>query len=55
VEANRADAEGLALLLPGEDVPLVPTHWSFPQLAINGFLNQRPELCFCPEREAKLS
>jgi hypothetical protein len=33
VEANRDDAEGLALLLPGEDVPLVPTHWSFGQLA----------------------
>ncbi len=33
VEANRDDAEGLALLLPGEDAPLVPTHWSFGQLA----------------------
>ena len=33
VEANRDDAEGLALLLPGEDVPLAPTHWSFGQLA----------------------
>lgn len=33
VEANRDDAERLALLLPGEDVPLVPTHWSFGQLA----------------------
>jgi hypothetical protein len=33
VEANRHDAERLALMLPGEDVPLVPTHWSFGQLA----------------------
>jgi hypothetical protein len=33
VEANRDDAERLALMLPGEDVPLVPTHWSFGQLA----------------------
>src|SRR5712672_2312203 len=32
VEANRADAERLALVQPGEDVPLVPTHWSFGQL-----------------------
>ena len=29
VEANRDDAERLALLVPGEDVPLIPTHWSF--------------------------
>jgi hypothetical protein len=33
VEANRDDAERLALLLPGEDISLVPTHWSFGQLA----------------------
>jgi hypothetical protein len=33
VHANRDDAERLALMLPGEDVPLVPTHWSFGQLA----------------------
>jgi hypothetical protein len=33
VEASRDDAERLALTLPGEDVPLVPTHWSFGQLA----------------------
>jgi hypothetical protein len=33
VEANRDDAERLALLVQGEDVPLVPTHWSFGQLA----------------------
>jgi hypothetical protein len=33
VEANRDDAERLALILPGEEVPLVPTHWSFGQLA----------------------
>jgi hypothetical protein len=33
VEANRDDAERLALMVPGEDTPLVPTHWSFGQLA----------------------
>lgn len=32
VEANRDDAERLALILPGKEVPLVPTHWSFGQL-----------------------
>ena len=33
VEASRDDAERLALMLPGADVPLAPTHWSFGQLA----------------------
>ena len=33
VEAHRDDAERLALMLPGDDVPLAPTHWSFGQLA----------------------
>jgi hypothetical protein len=33
VEVNRDDAERLALMLPGEDIPLAPTHWSFAQLA----------------------
>jgi hypothetical protein len=33
VDANRDDAERLALIVPGADVPLVPTHWSFGQLA----------------------
>jgi len=33
VEANRDEAERLALMLPGEDMPLAPTHWSFGQLA----------------------
>jgi hypothetical protein len=33
VEANRDDAERLSLILPGEEVPLAPTHWSFGQLA----------------------
>ena len=32
VEANRNNPERLALMLPGEEVPLVPTHWSFGQL-----------------------
>jgi hypothetical protein len=33
VEADRGDAERLALVLPGSDQPIVPTHWSFGQLA----------------------
>src|SRR5206468_4272718 len=33
VEANRADPERLALMLPGSDTPVAPTHWSFGQLA----------------------
>ena len=33
VEASRDDAERLALMLPGGEVPLAPTHWSFGQLA----------------------
>lgn len=33
VEANRDDPERLALILPGADAPVTPTHWSFGQLA----------------------
>ena len=33
VEANRNDPERLALILPGTDAPVAPTHWSFGQLA----------------------
>jgi hypothetical protein len=33
VEASRDDAERLALLLPGAEAPIAPTHWSFGQLA----------------------
>ena len=33
VEANRDDSERLALMLPGSDAPIAPTHWSFGQLA----------------------
>lgn len=33
VEANRNDSERLALMLPGADAPVTPTHWSFGQLA----------------------
>jgi hypothetical protein len=32
-EANRDDAEQLALMVPGEDVPLVPADSSFGRLA----------------------
>lgn len=33
VEASRDDPEHLALMLPGADAPVAPTHWSFGQLA----------------------
>jgi hypothetical protein len=33
VAANRTDPERLALMLPGSDKPVAPTHWSFGQLA----------------------
>ncbi|RQW42492.1 DUF932 domain-containing protein [Novosphingobium sp. LASN5T] len=33
VEASRNDPERLALVLPGADAPVTPTHWSFGQLA----------------------
>lgn len=32
VEASRDDAEGLALIVPGRDEPIAPTHWSFGQM-----------------------
>lgn len=32
VEASRDDAERLALIVPGQDVPVAPTHWSYGQL-----------------------
>lgn len=33
VEAQRDDPARLALMLPGADTPVAPTHWSFGQLA----------------------
>ena len=33
VEASCDNAESLALMLPGSDIPIAPTHWSFGQLA----------------------
>src|SRR5579871_6325753 len=47
VEASRDDAERLLLVLPREEVPLVPTHWSFGQLttmvgAPSTYLRQLP-------------
>lgn len=33
VEASRDNAERLDLILPGSDMPVAPTHWSFGQLA----------------------
>jgi hypothetical protein len=47
VEARRDDAERLALIVPGADVPLAPTHWSLGQLATmvgapSAYLRQLP-------------
>jgi hypothetical protein len=47
VAASRADMERLTLLLPGEEVQLLPTHWSFGQLttmvgAPSAYLRQLP-------------
>tara|TARA_B110001454_G_scaffold206509_1_gene216972 strand:- start:13957 stop:15153 length:1197 start_codon:yes stop_codon:yes gene_type:complete len=33
VEASRDNSESLTLMLPGSDLPVAPTHWSFGQLA----------------------
>jgi hypothetical protein len=32
VEASRENAERLSLIVPGQDQPVAPTHWSFGQL-----------------------
>ena len=32
VEASRDDAERLTLIVPGQDIPVAPTHWSYGQL-----------------------
>ena len=32
VEAGRDDAERLTLIVPGQDAPVAPTHWSYGQL-----------------------
>jgi hypothetical protein len=47
VEATRDDSESLSLILPGQDAPVCPTHWSFAQLcglvgAPSGYLRQLP-------------
>ena len=47
VEASRDDAERLALILPGREAPVAPTHWSFGQLcslvgAPSGYLRDLP-------------
>jgi hypothetical protein len=47
IEARRDDPERLALLVPGRDQPIAPTHWSFGQLcslvgAPAGYLRQLP-------------
>ncbi len=47
VEARRDDAEQLALIVPGRDRPVAPTHWSFGQLcslvgAPAGYLRDLP-------------
>jgi hypothetical protein len=47
VGASREDSERLALILPGRDAPVSPTHWSFGQLcglvgAPSSYLRQLP-------------
>lgn len=47
VEASRDNAERLALVVPGRDEPVAPTHWSFGQMcnlvgAPAGYLRQLP-------------
>lgn len=47
VEANREDAEKLSLIVPGQDQPIAPTHWSFGQLcslvgAPSSYMRQLP-------------
>jgi hypothetical protein len=47
VEASRDNAERLALIVPGRDAPVAPTHWSFGQLcslvgAPSGYLRELP-------------
>jgi hypothetical protein len=49
VEAARDNAERLALLVPGRDEPIAPTHWSFGQLctlvgAPSSYMRQLPAL-----------
>ena len=47
VEASRSDAERLALIVPGREEPIAPTHWSFGQMcslvgAPAGYMRQLP-------------
>ena len=47
VEASRDDGERLALIVPGRDEPVAPTHWSFGQMcslvgALASYLRQLP-------------
>ncbi len=47
VEASRDNAERLALIVPGRDEPIAPTHWSFGQLcslvgAPSSYMRQLP-------------
>lgn len=47
VEASRDNAEWLALIVPGRDEPVAPTHWSFGQLcslvgAPSSYMRQLP-------------
>lgn len=47
VEASREDSERLALIVPGRDEPVAPTHWSFGQLcslvgAPSAYMRQLP-------------
>lgn len=55
VEASRDNSDRLALMLPGSETPVVPTHWSFGQLAAlvgapAAYLRQLPERSNCSIR-----
>lgn len=43
VEVSRDDAEHLALIVPGREEPIAPTHWSFGQMC--GLVGARPATC----------
>ena len=58
VEANRSDPERLSLILPGAEAPVVPTHWSFGQLAAQvgapaAYLRQLPAALAGMRRHAR--
>jgi len=53
VEASRDNADRLALMLPGSDAPIAPTHWSFGQLA--AWSARRHPICASFRRRSPVS